>query len=261
MKTVLVTGCSSGFGLEIARRFLDEGWHVVATMRSPRAALLPASERLRIVALDVRNPESIRRAVDTAGEIDVLVNNAGIGWLNALEGTSLETARDLFETNTLGPMAMMQAVLPGFRAQRAGVVVNLSSSVTLKPLPLLAVYTASKAALNALTESAALELEPFGIRVRIVLPGRAPDTQFGRNARSRLQASGGIHPAYEELAGVVFHGWAGDGDLTHVSDVVEAVWRAATDPAAPMRLAAGADAEALAAWPRPGGMGGSLSAR
>src|ERR1700735_5850096 len=102
MKTVLITGCSSGFGLEIARYFLARDWQVVATMRTPRADVLPPSDRLRVLALDVTNPESIRKAVEAAGPIDVLVNNAGIGWLNALEGTSTDTARGIFETNTIG---------------------------------------------------------------------------------------------------------------------------------------------------------------
>ncbi|MGE3775510.1 MAG: SDR family NAD(P)-dependent oxidoreductase, partial [Gammaproteobacteria bacterium] len=168
MKTVLITGCSSGFGLEMAKDFLDNGWRVVATMRTPRPDLLPASDNLQILALDVTDPDSIRAAVEAAGDIDVLVNNAGIGWLNPLEGTSMATVRDLFETNTLGTIAMTRAVLPQFRARGAGVVVNVSSSVTLTPLPLLSVYTASKAAVNAFTESLALELEPIGVRVRLV---------------------------------------------------------------------------------------------
>lgn len=163
MKTILITGCSSGFGLEIARFFLDKGWRVVATMRTPRNDILPASDNLEVLALDVRDAESIRAAIEAAGPIDVLVNNAGIGWMNAVEGTPMETVRDLFETNTLGTIAMTQAVLPQMRERRAGVIVNVTSSVTLKPLPLLSAYTASKAAVNAFTESMALELEPFNI--------------------------------------------------------------------------------------------------
>ncbi|MGE7417742.1 SDR family NAD(P)-dependent oxidoreductase, partial [Methylobacterium tarhaniae] len=134
MQTVLITGCSSGFGLEIARLFLDRGWNVVATMRTPRAVDLPASDRLRVLALDVTDATSIQRAVDSAGPIDVMVDNAGIGWLNALEGTPMDVVREVFETNTFGTMAMTQAVLPQFRERRAGVVVNVSSSVTQKPL-------------------------------------------------------------------------------------------------------------------------------
>ena len=156
MKTVLITGCSSGFGFETARHFLDRDWKIIATMRTPREDILPRSERLRVLALDVTDSESVRQAVDAAGPIDVLVNNAGIGMLGALEGTSMETAREVFETNTLGTIAVTQAVLPQFRQQKAGVIVNVTSSVTLKPLPLLSVYTASKAAVNAFTESASI---------------------------------------------------------------------------------------------------------
>ncbi len=244
MKTVLVTGCSSGFGREIARSFLDRGWTVVATMRRPRDDVLRPSERLRVLPLDVTDPASVQDAVHAAGPVDVLVNNAGIGWLNALEGTPPDALRELFETNVIGLMTLTQAVLPQMRERRMGVIVNVSSSVTLRSLPLLSVYTATKAAVNAFTESLALELEPFGVRTRLVLPGRAPETSFGDNARSRWE------PASQTLrrpgaAGV--RGMAGGRPRYAVpADVVEAVWRAATDPSCPMRLPAGADAVALA---------------
>jgi len=250
MKTVLITGCSSGFGLETARTFLERGWRVVATMRRPNPDVLPASDRLCLLELDVTDPTSITRVVDAAGPIDVLVNNAGIGFLNALEGTPMAVAREIFETNTLGTLAMTQAVLPQFRERHAGAVVNVTSSVTLKALPLLSVYSASKAAVNAFTESLALELEPFGIRAHIVLPGRAPDTRFGDNARSRMTA--GFPAPYADLVQRIFAGWAEDtSELTRSADVVEAIWRAATDPSCPLRLPAGADAVALAAQPAP----------
>ncbi len=244
MNTIFITGCSSGFGLEIARFFLDRDWTVIATMRTPRDDLLPQSERLRILPLDVTDPDSIRRALEEAGPIDVLVNNAGIGLLNALEGTAIEAAREVFETNTLGTMAMTQAVLPQLRERGTGVIVNVTSSVTLKPLHLLSVYTASKAAVNAFSESLALELDPFGIRVRVVLPGRAPATAFAQNAHGR-SLTHGIPEAYGPLAESVFAHWQQEDTVTHAADVAEAVWRAATDPAAPMRIAAGADAVAL----------------
>jgi NAD(P)-dependent dehydrogenase (short-subunit alcohol dehydrogenase family) len=112
MKTVLITGCSSGFGLETARYFLDHEWKVIATMRTLRAEVLPRSERLSVLALDVTDPESIRQAVDASGPLDVLVNNAGIGMLSVFETTSMETIREVFETNTFGTMAVTQAVLP-----------------------------------------------------------------------------------------------------------------------------------------------------
>lgn len=248
MKTVLITGCSSGFGLETARYFLERDWNVVATMRTPRAVDLPASDRLRVIALDVTDAESIRQAVAAAGDIDVLVNNAGLGLLNALEGTPMDEVRSIFEINTFGPMAMMQAILPQFRARRSGVIVNVSSSVTLKPLHLLSVYTASKTALNGFSASVALELEPFGIRVRTVLPGRSPETRFAENAMARNPLTG-IPEAYAGIAQNVFAVWQQQpaDEVTHSIDVAEAVWRAATDPACPSPLPAGADAVALAA--------------
>lgn len=246
MKSILITGCSSGFGLETARYFHDRDWSVIATMRTPREDVLPRSEHLRVLALDVTNADSIRQAVEAAGPIDVLVNNAGIGWLNALEGTPIHIAREVFETNTLGTMAVTQAVLPQFRKRKAGVIVNVTSSVTLKPLPLLSVYTASKAAVNAFTESLALELQTFNVRVRLVIPGLAPETRFGENALPRIQRQG-FPDAYSGMAQAVIARLAQPpAEITRSVDVAEAVWRAANDPSCPMRLAAGADAVALA---------------
>ncbi len=246
MKTVLITGCSSGFGLETARYFLARDWQVVATMRTPRADILPPSERLRVVALDVTDPESIRRAVEAAGPIDVLVNNAGFGAASPAELVSLDSVRELFDTNTFGTIAMTQAVVPQFRQRKAGVIVNVTSSVTIKALPLIAAYSASKAAVNAFTESMAVELAQFGVRARLVLPGRAPNTRFGENARSRMQ--GLDHEAYAELAAKVIAGLQDTSTpVTHAQDVAEAVWLAATDPNSPMRIPAGADAKAWVA--------------
>ncbi|MCM2477320.1 SDR family oxidoreductase [Rhizobium sp. CG5] len=248
MKTVLITGCSSGFGLETAKYFLDRGWNVVATMRTPREGILPESDRLRLLSLDVTDATSIRRAVEEAGPIDVLVNNAGIGWLNALEGTPMDMARHVFETNTIGTMAMTQAVLPQFRQRQEGIIINVTSTVTLMPLPLLSIYTASKAAVEAFTAGLALELQPFNIRAKLVLPGRAPETRFGENAQA-LAGEHGFPEAYGELVQSVFASWAElpADHVTRAVDVAEAVWRAATDPSCPDRLPAGADAVALAA--------------
>lgn len=245
MKTVLITGCSSGFGLEIARLFLSRDWQVIATMRQPREDLLPASPQLRVLPLDVTDAQSIREAVQAAGPIDVLVNNAGFGAAVPFECIAMDTVRRLFETNTFGTMALTQAVLPQFRERGAGVVVNVTSSVTLKALPLLAAYRASKAAVNAFTESLALEMEPFGLRIRLVLPGRAPGTRFAENARPNM--AGLDHPAYAELVKSVFAAWGTDGPITHAQEVAGAVWLAATDANSPMRIPAGADAEAWAA--------------
>jgi NAD(P)-dependent dehydrogenase (short-subunit alcohol dehydrogenase family) len=244
MKTVLITGCSSGYGLETARYFLARDWHVIATMRVPREDVLPPSPRLRVLALDVTDPASIRRAVEAAGPIDVLVNNAGLGLISAFESTSLDLVREIFETNTFGTMAMVQAVLPQFRERKSGVIVNVSSTVTLRPLLMLSVYTASKAAINAFSESLALELEPFDIRVRLVLPGRSSETRFGANARPRVQNS--TSEPYAALARGLFARMSEPAPFTRLQDVAEAVWQAANDPSSPMRIPAGADAVALA---------------
>ena len=96
MKTVLITGCSSGYGLETARHFHSQGWNVIATMRTPREALAPRSERFRVLPLDVTDPESIAAALEASGPIDVLVNNAGIGLFGAFEATPFATLREVF---------------------------------------------------------------------------------------------------------------------------------------------------------------------
>jgi short-subunit dehydrogenase len=132
----------------------------------------------------------------------VLVNNAGFGAASPAELVPIATVREIFETNTFGTIALTQAVLPQFRQRKAGVVVNVTSSVTLKALPLIAAYRASKAAVNAFTESMALELEQFGVRARLVLPGRAPDTRFGENAHAHMH--GLDHEAYADLVKEVF---------------------------------------------------------
>ncbi|MEZ4437240.1 MAG: SDR family oxidoreductase [bacterium] len=250
MKTILITGCSSGFGLETARRFLAGGWRVIATMRTPREDVLPASPRLRVLPLDVTDPESIRAAVAEAGPIDALVNNAGVGLLSVVEGTSMEAVRAIFETNTFGAMAVTRAFVPQLRQRGAGVVVNVSSSTTLAPLPMLAVYTASKAALNAFTECLALELAPFGVRVRLVLPGMAPTTSFGENAFAQMQAEGVEVPEpYAAFRQGVFDEMAAkrSGPLTTSADVADVIWQMVSAPSGPVCRPAGADAVALAA--------------
>lgn len=248
MKTILITGCSSGFGLDTARTFLGRDWKVIATMRTPREDLFPRSEHLRILPLDVTNAESIRKAVAEAGPIDVLVNNAGVGLLNPIEGTPLDTVRAIFESNTFGPIALIQAFLPQFRERKTGVIINVSSTVTLKTLPLLAAYTASKAALNAFSECLALELRPFDIRVNIVLPGMGLETAFGQNAFAQMQKQGvSVPDAYAEMTNQIMSAMrAHKGPTTTSREVAEVIWRVANEPKSAMREPAGADAVALA---------------
>jgi short-subunit dehydrogenase len=198
---------------------------------------------VRVLALDVTKPESIAAALKAAGPIDVLVNNAGIGVVGAFEATPMATTRDVFETNTFGVMAMTQAVLPQFRARRSGVVVNVTSSVALAPMPLASVYTASKVAIEGFTASLALELASFGVRVKLVEPGYAPTTRFTVNGGSRMQ--GLIPEAYAPFAQPIFAAFAQQQVVTTELDVAEVVWRAANDETGQLRFPAGADAVAL----------------
>jgi NAD(P)-dependent dehydrogenase (short-subunit alcohol dehydrogenase family) len=244
MKTILITGCSGGYGREIARHFLAKGWNVVATMRTPRADVLPRSERLRIVPLDVTNADSIAAAVAASGPIDVLVNNAGIGLFGAFEATPMSTTREVFETNTFGVIAMTQAVIPQFRARKSGLVINVTSSATLAPMPLVAVYTASKTAIAGFTASLAFELAAFDVGVKLVEPGYGPSTRFTENGAARM--AGLIPQAYAPFAERIFAALTQPGAVTTESDVAEAVWLAAHDRSGQLRFPAGADAVALA---------------
>lgn len=244
MATVLITGCSSGYGRATALKFLSEGWNVVATMRNPRPDVLPASDLLRVSALDVTDPESIASAVDDAGPLDALVNNAGIGAVGAFEATPMSTIRELFDTNTFGVMAMTQAVVPQMRERRSGVVVNVTSSTTLAPMPLAAAYTASKSAIEGFTGSLALELGFFGVRAKLVEPGYGPGTKFTSNGIERMA---GLIPAeYQDFAAPVFQEFHTPGMVTTPDEVADVVFRAATDTSDRLRFAAGADAVALA---------------
>ena len=244
MNTVLITGSSSGYGLETARHFHSQGWSVIATMRAPRPGVLPESERLRILPLDVTNPASIQAALEASGPIDVLVNNAGIGAIGAFEATPMTTTRELFDTNTFGVMAMTQAVLPQFRERRSGVLINVTSSVVLARMPLVAIYAASKTAIEGFTASLALELEALNVRVKLVEPGYAPSTNFTSNGRSRM--NGQIPEDYAPFAQRVLADFQNQTTVTHESDVAEAVWRAANDTTGQLRFPAGPDAIALA---------------
>lgn len=245
MKTALITGSSSGYGLETARHFHAQGWNVIATMRTPREGILPESSRMRVLPLDVTCPESIAAAMEMAGPFDVLVNNAGIGVVGAFEATPMAHIRKVFETNTFGVMAMCQAAIPMLRARKSGVIINVTSSVTLAPMPLAAAYTASKQAIEGFTGSLAHELAYFGIRAKLVEPGYAPTTRFSQNTEVRLEDL--IPETYAGFARPILEGFANPALVTTERDVAETIWRAAGDLSGQLRFPAGPDAVALAA--------------
>ena len=244
MKTILITGCSSGYGLATARLFLAKGWKVIATMRTPDPEVLPLEEHVKVLQLDITRPDSIEQTLALAGSIDVLVNNAGIGLFGAFEATPMETIRDIFETNTFGTMAMTQAVLPQFRSKRSGLVINVTSTATMVPFPLVAAYTASKTAVEGFTESLALELAQFDVRVKLVEPGYGPSTRFAENGGQRMR--GLIPEPYMAHAQSIFAAFGAARAVTTEAAVAQAVWLAANDPANTLRYPAGDDAVALA---------------
>tara|TARA_R110002020_G_scaffold69730_7_gene181411 strand:- start:1076 stop:1819 length:744 start_codon:yes stop_codon:yes gene_type:complete len=243
MRTILITGCSSGYGLETARYFLSKQWNVIATMRTPREDILPRSENLRILPLDVTSEAGIAQTIKAAGPIDVLVNNAGIGVVGAFEATPMSHIRKVFDTNTFGVLAMTHAVIPQMRERRSGVIVNVTSSATLAPMPLAAAYTASKQAIEGFTGSLAHELGYFNIQAKLVEPGYAPTTSFARNTSVRIEDL--IPEAYADFAAPIFQSFARPALTTREIDVAEAVWLAVHDDTGKLRFPAGADAVAL----------------
>ena len=182
-KTVLITGTSSGYGKAMAELFHRRGWNVVATMRRPDPEVFAASsdrlpsDRLIVLPLDVTDPKSIEKAFDDGaaafGAIDALVNNAGIGLASIVEATPDRVVREIFETNTFGVFATCRAVIPRMRARGRGTIINVTSSASIGPMPLSAVYAASKCAVEGFTEALSYELEPFGITARLIEPGYA----------------------------------------------------------------------------------------
>ncbi|MET1753865.1 SDR family oxidoreductase [Novosphingobium sp. RD2P27] len=243
--TILITGTSSGYGKAIAEHFLKQGWNVIATMRRPETAAFEGDRsRLRVLPLDVTDAASIAALIEEAGPIDVLVNNAGVGAVGAFEATPMALVRQLFETNTIGVMAMCQAVIPQMRARHAGTIVNVTSSVTLGAFPLAAAYTASKQAIEGFTGSLALELAHFGIRTKLVEPGYAPTTRFAANAIIPVDQL--IPEDYASFAQPIMEAFGTVALTTKESDVAVGVWNALHDGSGQLHFPVGADAVALA---------------
>ena len=185
----LITGCSTGFGRELARLLLKRGYGVAVTARNP-ATLdeFTTHANAFVAALDVTIPAQIadvvRRTEARFGRIDVLVNNAGYGYLSALEEGEDEEVRAMFETNLFGLANMTKAVLPGMRARRSGHVVNISSMGGLIGFPGIGYYNATKFAVEGLSEALARETAPLGIKVTIVEPGPFRTDWAGRSLKT-----------------------------------------------------------------------------
>lgn len=251
MGCVLITGCSSGIGLEAAVAFGERGDIVLAGVRREESfdAVKERCGDLTVepVLLDVTDRSSVEVVVASAitdhGAIDVLVNNAGIGAMGSFEDTSESVYRQVFETNVFGVVAMIQEVLPHMRAAGGGTIVNVGSIVGRVAVPFQPFYTASKHAIEALTDALHYETSRFGIRMRVVEPGRIP-TEFGSKLISeRAPKESPYRPLLREWEA----GWStvpGRDNLAPASEVA-AIIVAATDADSPRHIPAGADSELM----------------
>jgi NAD(P)-dependent dehydrogenase (short-subunit alcohol dehydrogenase family) len=200
-KSVLITGCSAGgIGHATAGQLAAKGYNVFATVRSAaKAGDLASADNVTVLELDVRDQASADAALARAGDVDVLVNNAGFEVYGPLEELTVDDLKDQFETNVYGPFRLMHGVLPGMRQRGSGVIVNVSSVAGRVAGPLNGLYSASKWALEALSESLKYEIGHFGVRVHIVEPGGV-ETEFGANRRLVGAAASAESPYAEMVA-------------------------------------------------------------
>lgn len=250
--TVLITGTSSGLGRMTALDFAARGWNVAATMRAPdRDEALGGHDRIARIALDVTDPASVRAGIDAAiarfGAIDAVVNNAGVGAYGPLELASEDTIDWQFAVNARGPINVIRAILPHFRARRDGVIVNVSSFMGVTTaVPTGSLYNMSKFALEGLVEGLHYELRPLGIRLRLVEPGGFKGNRFGENMVFSTSAE--ISDYDPVVAGVrALFASADDARLDDPQTIIDAIYAAASNPEAPFRAVIGADGNNLVA--------------
>jgi len=248
MKTILITGASSGIGAATAKHFQANGWNVVATMRNPDGADdLVELDNIEVVRLDVTDPSSIAKAVaagiDRFGKIDVLLNNAGYGAYGALEAFSMERIRRQFDTNVIGLMEVTKAVLPHMRANRSGTIINISSIGGQITFPLGTLYHGTKFAVEGLSEALHYELEPLGIHVRIVEPGMIKTNFGGSSFDFAMEEDLADYAPMAEAMGRVFGKLASNPSAPET--VADVIWDAANESGHRLRYRAGADAVEL----------------
>lgn len=241
MKTIFITGASTGLGKATAKLFAAKGWRVIATMRKPEAETeLNLIDNMTLLPLDVTNLGQIRETVQKTlalGEVDVVFNNAGYGMIGPLEATTDEQVVRQFDTNVLGVIRVTQAFIPYFREKGNGLFITTTSIGGLITFPFNSIYHATKWALEGWSESLAFELNKFGIGVKTVSPGGIK-TDFV--SRSLDTAS---HPAYDKWIEKLYDGF-NEYDFTPAEQIAEVVYVAATDGKDQLRYVAGADAVA-----------------
>lgn len=224
MKTIFITGASSGVGKATAEYFADNGWQVIATMRNlAKGEDLAKSSNIEIMELDVTNPEQIHTTSQEAlskYDIDVLFNNAGYGLMAPLEVSTEQEIRDNIETNVIGTMLVTKEFIPHFKKRKKGAILTTSSLAGVIALPLDGVYGAAKRAITSMSESIYYELKPFGVAVKVMLPG-------GINTPFKIQAD---LSGYESSAANQ-RKWLLDGneEFPPAGQTVEVIFEAATD--------------------------------
>jgi NAD(P)-dependent dehydrogenase (short-subunit alcohol dehydrogenase family) len=231
-KVVLVTGASSGIGLETAKLFQVKNWRVAATMRRPEEHdELQKIADIECFRLDVTDVESIKSAIaatlEKFGRIDAVVNNAGYGLLGPFEAASDEQIRKQFETNVFGLMNVCREIIPVFRGQKRGMIVNISSISGLAAIPFSSAYVTSKFAVEGFSESLQYELEPFGIRVKLIEPGPIKTDFYTRS--EEVARKEGLHVYDERLEKFLEFMNKGGSDAPDGSIVAETIYQAVTD--------------------------------
>ncbi len=246
-KTVLITGTSSGIGRAVANHFANQGWNVIATMRTPGDGQgFFDKPNIYVARLDVQNQDTIKEAVDRGlerfGHIDVLVNNAGYGQYGIFEAIPREKIMEQFQVNVFGLMDVIRAVLPSMRKARQGVIINLSSGAGIFTLPMISLYCASKFAVEGFSEALSYELGALGITVKIIEPhGGVSDTNFNaRSAADIARAGLGDYDAFIKRSSEAFAKMSAARSID-ADDVAKAIYDAATDGTDRLRYLVGND--------------------
>jgi len=241
MKTVLITGASSGIGRETAKLFQKQGWNVIATMRNPSVEReLNLLSNVEVVKCDVTDLKSMKQAIDQGikrfGKIDVLVNNAGYYAVGALESATTEQIKRQLDTNLLGLIEMTKAILPHFRQNRSGIIINLSSIAGVLSIPLQCLYHATKYGVEGFSESLQYELEPFHIQVKLIEPGTI-NTEFCGRSMTRLEDNSKEYRNYTDkmIQSLIKNGNSG----SHPDGVARTIYKAVTDGRNKMRYPTG----------------------
>src|SRR5690606_10157801 len=248
IKTILITGASSGIGKATAKKFSSEGWNVIATMRSPeKEQELKNSNTMLVTKLEVTDMKSIQIAIDAGinkfGKIDALMNNAGFGTFGAFETATQEQVEQLFNVNVYGYMNVTRSILPHFRKKGHGTLINVSSQGGRITFPTCSLYHATKFAIEGFSESLSYELLSENIEVKIIEPG-ATDTSFVGSANMGKVASITNYQKFDKTA-LETYSRLNEKTQSTSGDIAEVIFEAANDKSGRLRYMVGKDTERL----------------